>query len=144
MRLWTVHPKYLDAKGLVALWREGLLAKAVLEGKTKGYRQHPQLRRFKEHRQSLPFLCEYLRGVLDEAGARGYAFDASKLPRRATAVSVMPESRGQLDYEWQHLLAKLERRDPERFERLAALKRPRPHPLFKIVPGGIKGWEIPA
>jgi len=25
MRLWTLHPKYLDARGLVALWREGLL-----------------------------------------------------------------------------------------------------------------------
>ena len=22
MRLWTLHPKHLDAKGLVALWRE--------------------------------------------------------------------------------------------------------------------------
>ncbi|HEU5178767.1 MAG TPA: pyrimidine dimer DNA glycosylase/endonuclease V, partial [Burkholderiales bacterium] len=32
MRLWSLHPKYLDARGLVALWREALLAQAVLRG----------------------------------------------------------------------------------------------------------------
>jgi hypothetical protein len=47
MRIWSIHPKYLDIKGLVALWREALLAKHVLEGRTKGYRNHPQLDRFK-------------------------------------------------------------------------------------------------
>lgn len=35
MRLWTLHPKYLDTKGLVALWREALLAQKVLQGKQK-------------------------------------------------------------------------------------------------------------
>ena len=48
MRLWTLHPKYLDARGLVALWRESLLAQAVLAGRTRGYRSHPQLERFRE------------------------------------------------------------------------------------------------
>ena len=38
MRLWSLRPKYLDSQGLVALWREGLLAQAVLRGKTRGYR----------------------------------------------------------------------------------------------------------
>jgi hypothetical protein len=47
MRIWSIHPKYLDTKGIVALWREALLAKNVLEGKTKGYKNHPQLDRFK-------------------------------------------------------------------------------------------------
>ena len=46
MRLWSLHPKYLDARGLVALWREALLAQAVLRGETRGYRHHPQLARF--------------------------------------------------------------------------------------------------
>lgn len=37
MRLWSIHPRYLDTKGLVALWRETLLlAQAVLFGNTKG------------------------------------------------------------------------------------------------------------
>ena len=34
-------------QGLVALWREALLARAVLRGKTRGYRHHPQLHRFR-------------------------------------------------------------------------------------------------
>ena len=41
MKLWSIHPKYLDAKGLVALWREALLAQKVLDGKTEGYKNHP-------------------------------------------------------------------------------------------------------
>ena len=37
MRLWTIHPRYLDSRGLVALWRESLLARAVLRSQTRGY-----------------------------------------------------------------------------------------------------------
>jgi hypothetical protein len=37
MRLWTLHPRYLDSQGLVALWREGLLAQAVLRNRTRGF-----------------------------------------------------------------------------------------------------------
>ncbi|WP_396134581.1 pyrimidine dimer DNA glycosylase/endonuclease V [Cellulomonas sp. ATA003] len=47
MRIWSVHPRYLDRQGLTAGWREGLLAQKVLTGTTKGYRNHPQLRRFR-------------------------------------------------------------------------------------------------
>lgn len=46
MRIWSVHPSLLDAKGLVACWRETLLAQKVLQGLTKGYKNHPQLDRF--------------------------------------------------------------------------------------------------
>ena len=28
MRLWSLHPKHLDPQGLVARWREGLLARS--------------------------------------------------------------------------------------------------------------------
>ena len=60
MRLWSIHPKYLDSKGLVAVWREGLLARSVLDGKTKGYKNHPQLIRFKNQKEPLLFLDTYL------------------------------------------------------------------------------------
>jgi len=30
MRLWSIHPKYLDRQGLLAVWRESLLAQSVL------------------------------------------------------------------------------------------------------------------
>ena len=53
MRLWSIHPKYLDTKGLLAVWREALLAKKVLENKTKGYKNHPQLERFKQQNDPL-------------------------------------------------------------------------------------------
>ena len=47
MRLWTVGPKIIGSKGLVALYYEGLLAKGVLEGKTRLYPNHPQLFHFR-------------------------------------------------------------------------------------------------
>ena len=140
MRLWTVHPKYLDSKGLVALWREGLLAKAVLEGKTKGYRQHPQLLRFREQENPQQLVCQYLRHVLAESKIRGYRFDAKKLPSTSADVEPIYESTGQLAYEWQHLLKKLATRDPERY-RAIRREKPEPHPLFNLIEGGVKSWE---
>lgn len=56
MRIWSLHPKYLDTKGLVALWRETLLAQHVLSGKTKRYKNHPQLARFKNVNTRLTLL----------------------------------------------------------------------------------------
>lgn len=141
MRLWTLHPRLLDAKGLVALWREGLLAKAVLEGKTGGYQKHPQLLRFRDHNQPLAALCEYLHGILTESRHRGYRFDAKKLPPETARVDPIEETTGQLAYEWRHLLKKLEKRDPDRFHRLSGLEYPEPHPIFTIVPGDIRQWE---
>ncbi|MFN3505685.1 MAG: pyrimidine dimer DNA glycosylase/endonuclease V, partial [Caldimicrobium sp.] len=60
MRLWSIHPMYLDARGLVALWREALLARKVLIGETSGYRNHPQLVRFKRSASPLDAINRYL------------------------------------------------------------------------------------
>lgn len=70
MRLWTIHPKYLDARGLVALWRETLLAQKVLQGDTKGYKNHPQLIRFNEQTDPVAHLATYLRFIHLEAVRR--------------------------------------------------------------------------
>lgn len=131
---------YLDAQGLVALWREGLLAQAVLRGETKGYLHHPQLARFREGAAPLGLLAEYLRAVRAEALARGYRFAAGKIGRGRSRRR-LTVSRGQLDFEWRHLMAKLAKRDPERRERLAAVETPEPHPLFRLVPGDVAPWE---
>ncbi|WP_319470226.1 pyrimidine dimer DNA glycosylase/endonuclease V [uncultured Pseudodesulfovibrio sp.] len=139
MRLWTVHPGYLDAKGLVALWREGLLARAVLHGKTKGYRNHPQLLRFREHPDPLAAIDAYLAEVLRESRRRGYHFDASKIDENAQAAKI-EETDGQLGYEWQHLLRKLAERAPELFREFEK-SVPEPHPLFLLVAGGVRDWE---
>lgn len=140
MRLWTLHPKYLDPKGLVALWREALLAQAVLNGKTVGYRHHPQLIRFQSHADPRAAIASYLVAVREEALARGYRFDPGKIGRRRTKLK-LAESRGQLAYEWQHLQAKLRARSPDWLRRWSGTEAPEPHPLFRPIPGPVRGWE---
>ena len=106
MRLWTVHPRHLDGQGLVALWREALLARAVLRGETRGYTRHPQLERFRGHPSPRLAINAYLAAVHAEAVKRGYAFDRGKIgPLRA--VEAIEVNAGQLEHEWQHLLRKL-------------------------------------
>jgi hypothetical protein len=140
MRIWSLHPKYLDGRGLVALWREALLAQAVLRGRTTGYGHHPQLARFRRSAAPVGAIAAYLRAVREESLLRGYAFDAARIST-ARARGRLTVSRGQLDYEWRHLLAKLHARDRQRWRQLAAIKRPQPHPLFRVVAGGIAAWE---
>jgi len=140
MRLWSLHPKYLDARGLVALWREALLAQAALRGMTRGYRRHPQLARFQKHSHSVGSIAEYLRVVRAEASARGYRFSAKKISRARTCDRLVV-TRGQLEFERRHLMEKLSRRDPERRAKLMAIKSPLQHPLFRVVRGGIAQWE---
>lgn len=140
MRLWSLHPSYLDAKGLTALWREGLLAKAVLAGQTRGYKNHPQLERFKSQPDPQAAIHAYLLEVYREAERRGYRFDLSKLgvTRPCPKIRV---TEGQLHYEWAHLQSKLLRRDPPRHQRNASVTDIQPHPLMEVVPGPIEGWE---
>jgi hypothetical protein len=141
MRLWSLHPRYLDSKGLTAAWREALLARAVMAGQTRGYRTHPQLIRFERCTNPLATIETYLQGLLAEAQARGFGFDAGKLSgirsRGRLAVTL-----GQLAFEWRHLRSKLRARDPTRLRQLprtiAAIET---HPLFRVVPGPIAGWE---
>ena len=140
MRLWSLHPRYLDARGLVALWREALLAQAVLRGQTVGYVHHPQLHRFRAQVSPGGAIAEYLRGVHAEASSRGYAFAAQKI-NRAHCADRIPVTRGQLLYEWEHLLAKLAVRDQDKRRDLARIVRPQPHPLFRVVAGEVEAWE---
>ena len=140
MRLWTLHPKYLDAQGLVALWREGLLARAVLRGATKGYRHHPQLQRFRAHTSPRAAINLYLRAVANEAAHRGYAFDRRKIGPARKGVALIA-TRGQLEYEWKHLLRKLRMRSPKLYARWRSEVSPEPHPLFGIVQGTVESWE---
>lgn len=152
MRLWSLHPRYLDARGLVALWREGLLAQAVLRGETRGYQRHPQLQRFREQASPSACIAEYLGAVHAESVARGYRFNAERIGGAKPDGSgarprLIPVTRGQLRFEWRHLAAKLETRDPGWFDRVGAelesgLGRvPQPHPLFSVVDGGMESWE---
>ena len=140
MRIWSLHPSLLDAAGLVALWREGLLAQRVLLGQTKGYRFHPQLERFRATRNPVATISTYLWAVVDEAKSRGYNFDASKIATGRRAISI-PVTKGQLEFECKHLRRKLRIRNPSMFRMLSAAVV-RPHPMLRVVAGGREDWEI--
>lgn len=140
MRLWSLDPKYLDARGLTALWREGLLAQAVLMGRTKGYVRHPQLIRFRRQGDPVGFMSEYLKAVHAESVARGYRFDAARIVPSET-LGQIDVPRGQIEFEWRHLLKKLEVRAPGWRITWCQAAAPRVHPLFRVVPGGVAPWE---
>ena len=140
MRLWTLHPSHLDPQGLVAAWREALLAKAVLQGRTRGYRAHPQLHRFLAHPQPVAAINVYLAGLREEAVRRGYRFDGRKVRGPRTTVRI-GASAGQLRFEWQHLLRKLSLRSPKVYA-VARRLRPQAHPLFRLAAGPVAAWEV--
>lgn len=168
MRLWTLHPQYLDQKGLTAAWREGLLAKKVLEGRTRGYTKHPQLERFRESPNPIDTINTYLFYLWTEACERGYAFDRNKFDRnkftrnetRITAPREAPdEERGdtseepshqapkievtssQVLYEYELLKYKLAIRDPVKLREIEGLKVLMVNPLFCVKDGNIERWE---
>jgi hypothetical protein len=161
MRLWSVHPRYLDRQGLTACWREGLLAQKVLTGTTRGYRNHPQLQRFRVEvgaevvadsaevvappvpRPPGAPVTTYLHVVVDEAEARGYSYDRSKILEAPRPELRLDVTHGQLLHEWAHLRLKLASRSPDVLRRWADVEVPDPHPLFVVVPGGVASWEAP-
>ena len=143
MRIWTVHPKYLDGRGLLAVWREALLARAVLRGNTRGYRRHPQLARFRSEPRPVTCLNAYLRAIYDEAGRRGYRFDRGKLGR-APGRHRIAATTGQLAFEWRHLKRKLRARSPAAYRALRSERGPAAHPLFIVADAPVSAWERPA
>ena len=140
MRLWTLHPRYLDPKGLVAAWREALLAQKVLAGATKGYRHHPQLVRFQAEPGPLEAIAAFLDGLAAEAQSRGYHFDETKILSDRFRGTI-PETSGQLLFEWAHLKTKLRTRAPKLARQFQGIALPEPHPLFHIIPGDVRNWE---
>lgn len=141
MRLWSIHPKYLDSKGLVALWREGLLARAVLYGKTRGYINHPQLVRFKKHEDPTIALDTYLLHVYNESVKRRYKFNRMKIGDEFTDLTI-DVTDGQITYELQHLKSKLRSRDHQTYQRIKDLKKADPNPIFRVVKGSVEDWEV--
>lgn len=146
MRLWSLHPRYLDRQGLTAAWREALLAQAVLAGRTRGYTRHPQLERFRGTADPVGVVGSYLTCVRAEALVRGYGYDVTRVDRpdpEGAWLGSLPVTDGQLELEWRHLLAKLTVRSPD----LAASWRDvipeqlEVHPLFARVPGPVEPWE---
>lgn len=142
MRLWSLHPEYLDSKGLLALWREGLLAKKVLENRTIGYKNHPQLIRFRNANDPNLAINAFLTTIFLEARSRGYNFDQLKI-KFEESNGLIPLHKGQLEYEFKHLVKKLETRDQKKFEKLSkeVVINIVPNSVFKVVDGPVEVWE---
>lgn len=141
MRIWSLHPRYLDRQGLLACWRETLLAQAALAGRTKGYTAHPQLTRWRATQDPEGAVAAYLSRIADEADTRGYRFDRERITAPLHA-SVIPVTTGQLAYEWEHLRRKLLDRSPDWLTGLGDITQPEPHPVLHEVPGEIEEWEV--
>lgn len=143
MRIWSLHPSLLDSKGLVACWRETLLAQKVLQGLTKGYTNHPQLNRFKACEDPLHAICTYLHALADEADRRGYSFNRKLVVLQSqNTVGLIPVTSGQIDYEFSFLRQKVQTRDPAWFRhRLARSETIPVHPIFSIIEGAVEDWE---
>lgn len=140
MRIWSLHPRHLDRIGLVACWREALLAQAVLAERTKGYRHHPQLLRFRAAPDPLAAIGCYLDGIAADARRRGYRFDSGRILRPGSEAVALPVTLGQLDFEWRHLGEKLRARSPDDAA-IWLTGAASPHPIFRTIPGGIELWE---
>lgn len=146
MRLWSVNPSYLDSKGLGGVWREGLLAQAVLLGKTKGWKNHSHLLRFKNHEKPVSAIGFYLLKIYEEANIRGYRYSKFKIFEPSENVRPIKVTKGQLLYEFHDLKERLKNRAPNKYkEVLKKTERkehhPQPHPLFIVVDGEVELWE---
>lgn len=142
MRLWSLHPCYLDRAGLGGCWREALLAQNVLMGQTKGYRNHSQLTRFRASAHPLHAIGAYLKGIWWEATFRHYTFDKSKIIKLNTEK--IPVTTGQVEFEIRHLQKKLLSRNFAKCVLLSRHKRLKMvdlHPLFVLVDGPKAEWE---
>ncbi len=142
MRIWSINLGWLDSIGIVALWRESLLARKVLEGNTKGYTNHPQLYRFKSSENPLACIETYLYYVLEEAKKRGFGFDGGKIKESIVDKSIkIPVAQGQLDYELELLKFKLKKRSPEYYAKIASTNKGEPNRMFVSHSGKIEDWE---
>ncbi|MEM0201004.1 MAG: pyrimidine dimer DNA glycosylase/endonuclease V [Candidatus Micrarchaeaceae archaeon] len=142
MRLWSLKHSYLDTKGLLAVWREGLLAKKVLEGKTKGYKNHPQLERFKKLKDPIVGINTYLYYVYLESVSRDYYFSKDKINHNLVNKDIkIPLNDKQLEYEFELLKTKLKLRDNKCYEKIKDVKIPEYVQIFELKKGPIENWE---
>lgn len=138
MRLWSIDPKALDVKGLVSCWREGLGAQKVLDGQTVGYKNHPQLDRFREAGDGA--IGYYLETIWEEANSRGYNFDRSKIGKVDPKAKVKVNA-GQLEYERGLLYSKISERRPQDLWRVVEYGRLAGKTMIVVDSNKVNDWE---
>lgn len=140
MRIWTIHPKYLDGIGLVSAWREGIGARNIIAENKIGYSRHPQLDRFRS--KSVDFLNAYLYFLNEEAEKRGYKFDKSKIASFSLKGDRIPVNKGQVEYEFKLLQHKLSVRNKEVYAVNKKVRNIQVIPIYRILPSSkIEDWE---
>ena len=151
MRIWSIHPKYLDSKRLGAQWREALLCRNVLKGMTTGYKSHPQFLRIAKHPNPIAFINAYLGTIYYEASHRGYRYDLSKIEKvDLRDVEQMKVTCGQVSYEFIHNQHKIkDSKNTEKYDLNENLTQTpsgchiEVNHLFIKVPGEIENFEKP-
>jgi len=141
MRLWSLHPKYLDRAWLLACWREWLLAKKVLEWNTIWYKNHPQLNRFKNFSNPILAINAFLTQIYIESKNRWYVFWSNKI-EYVELIWIIEVTDWQLNYEKEHLFKKLSLRDINKANLIKDLERVTSNPIFRIINWNIESWEI--
>ncbi|MCW4049855.1 MAG: pyrimidine dimer DNA glycosylase/endonuclease V [Candidatus Bathyarchaeota archaeon] len=141
MRIWSIHPRYLDWKGLGAQWRETLLVQKVLQGGTKGWVNHPQLDRFKNHPDPMKAVGYFLMEVHRESLCRGYKYNYEKILYPVKEVEKITLNRGQLDYEFEILMERLAKRTPVKHSENMDVELVEAHPIFDVIDGPPELWE---
>lgn len=150
-RLWSLHPGYLDQKGLGACWKEAKGAQTSLMNPDAGGQQHSALIRFRAHHDPVGAIGAYMRSLWVEAALRRnyrYNYKLIAQPNPPSEVYetnfAMPVTKGQVQYEAEFLREKINKRDG-----LPRLYLPSPntleairlHPLFYMVEGDVEDWE---
>ena len=78
--------------------------------------------------------------MLTEAKDRGFNFEETKVSKFDSSEKITVTD-GQLKFEQEHLLIKLNIRDKIKHAELSKVKKPEPHPSVKIIKGPKADWE---
>lgn len=132
MCLWSIHPKYLDKLGLIALWREGLLAQKALSVPSTQYIRHSELERFKNNENPLKAIGSYLCYVAAEGAKRGYNFTHERIvyPNFDDYLIIINDDT--LNLEVKNLKNKLKLRDKTKFKELTEMSKIESNPAFYL------------
>lgn len=141
MRLWSLHPKYIDDKGLQNLWRDALLVQDALSGRNRKYINHPQVERFNNYYEPMAAIGAYLFFVHEEGRDRGAVFGEHKIMHRSERTNIIKVARKQLEYEFEQLKKKVQSRSFIQFNKLKQVSTVDPNPIFEVVEGEIESWE---
>jgi hypothetical protein len=141
MRIWSIHPKYLDSKELLNLWNETIQAKNEFLTKFSGHFSNKQLERFLDLKNPLEAINSYMSSIYREAVKRDFSVDDSFMDWDFDDSIQIPVTAGQISHEISKLKSRLRERDEKKLQKLNGRTFLELHPIFYSVPGTIEEWE---